>query len=117
MIGRDAFGHKDIQGNAGVDTIFGDNGRIDYTPVRAPDDIPALGETAASLEAESQEAGTRVLTDAEVRRLERDNLSAALEQAGGKVSGDKGAAALLGLKPSTFASRMKAMGLERPRKS
>jgi transcriptional regulator of acetoin/glycerol metabolism len=50
-----------------------------------------------------------VLTDAELRTLERDNLIAALAQCEGRVSGPEGAAALLGIKPTTLASRMKVM--------
>jgi transcriptional regulator with GAF, ATPase, and Fis domain len=53
----------------------------------------------------------RVLTDAEIRRLEADNIRAALRQANGKVSGPGGAAELLGLRPTTLASRIKALGL------
>jgi transcriptional regulator with GAF, ATPase, and Fis domain len=52
-----------------------------------------------------------VLTDAEVRRLEADNLRAALRRTRGKVSGAAGAAELLGVKPTTLASRIKALGL------
>jgi transcriptional regulator with GAF, ATPase, and Fis domain len=56
-------------------------------------------------------AADRVLTDAEVRRLEADNIRAALRQTNGKVSGSGGAAELLGMKPTTLASRIKALGL------
>ena len=55
-----------------------------------------------------------VLPEAEMRRRERDNLLAALEQTGWQVYGDRGAAALLGVKPSTLASRIKKMGLKKP---
>jgi transcriptional regulator with GAF, ATPase, and Fis domain len=58
-------------------------------------------------------AEDRVLTDTEVRRLEAGNIRAALRRAGGKVSGPGGAAELLGLRPTTLASRMKALGLDR----
>jgi transcriptional regulator with GAF, ATPase, and Fis domain len=58
-------------------------------------------------------AADRVLTDAEVRRLEADNIRAALRLARGKVSGAGGAAELLGVKPTTLASRIKALGLSR----
>ena len=56
-----------------------------------------------------------ILTDGELRALERDNLQAALEASGWKVSGEGGAAELLGLKPTTLTSRLKAMGLQKPR--
>jgi len=55
--------------------------------------------------------GDRLLTDAEVRRLEADNVRAALRRTAGKVSGPGGAAEFLGIKPTTLASRIKALGL------
>jgi transcriptional regulator with GAF, ATPase, and Fis domain len=53
----------------------------------------------------------RVLSDAEIRALEAENLRAALRAANGKIYGPDGAAALLGVKPTTLASRMKALGM------
>jgi transcriptional regulator with GAF, ATPase, and Fis domain len=55
-----------------------------------------------------------LLTDADVRRLERDNIQRAIAQAGGKIYGRGGAAGLLGLKPTTLAYRMRALGIPRP---
>jgi transcriptional regulator with GAF, ATPase, and Fis domain len=55
-----------------------------------------------------------LLTDAEVRRLERENIQQAIARAGGKIYGRGGAAGLLGLKPTTLAYRMKALGISRP---
>jgi transcriptional regulator with GAF, ATPase, and Fis domain len=46
-----------------------------------------------------------------LKRQERDAIIAALKQTNGKVSGPHGAAELLGLKPSTLASRIAALGL------
>jgi transcriptional regulator with GAF, ATPase, and Fis domain len=40
----------------------------------------------------------------------------ALDQAGGKVFGEGGAAQLLGLKPTTLASRMKRLDIEKPKR-
>ena len=57
-----------------------------------------------------------VTTEAEMRRRERDNLIAALKKANGKIYGHDGAAALLGLKPTTLSSRMRKFGLEAPRR-
>ncbi len=55
-----------------------------------------------------------VLTDEEIRRIERENTVAALEQTDWRVYGDDGAASLLGIKPTTLASRIKKLGLRRP---
>jgi PAS domain S-box-containing protein len=51
----------------------------------------------------------------EWQQLERRNFLNALEHAGWKISGAHGAAALLGIPPTTLASRMKSLGIERPR--
>jgi transcriptional regulator with GAF, ATPase, and Fis domain len=53
------------------------------------------------------------LTETELRRRERESIIAALKQANGKISGPRGAAELLGMKPTTLASRIKALGLKR----
>jgi len=55
-----------------------------------------------------------LLTDADVRSLERENIQRAIARAGGKIYGRDGAAGLLGLKPTTLAYRMKALGIPRP---
>jgi transcriptional regulator with GAF, ATPase, and Fis domain len=52
--------------------------------------------------------------EAKRKQGERDNLIAALTQARGKVYGRGGAAELLGVKPTTLASRLKALGIKRP---
>ncbi len=56
----------------------------------------------------------RILTSSEMNELERKNILRALNAACWKVSGREGAAERLGLKPSTLASRMRALGIERP---
>ena len=55
----------------------------------------------------------QLLTRAELKQRERESIVAALEQTNGKVFGPGGAAVLLGMKPTTLASRMKALGLKR----
>ena len=54
-----------------------------------------------------------------MKRRERDSLSAALALSAGKIFGPDGAAELLGMKPTTLASRIKALGLTKktPRRS
>jgi transcriptional regulator with GAF, ATPase, and Fis domain len=52
------------------------------------------------------------LTRAELKRRERENIAAALAQSGGKIFGPRGAAELLGMKPTTLASRVRALGLK-----
>jgi formate hydrogenlyase transcriptional activator len=75
-------------------------------------ELPAAAEPpSGSADAPAQDAAERVLTEAEVRRLEAENIRAALRRTGGKVSGAGGAAELLGTKPTTLASRIKALGI------
>jgi transcriptional regulator with GAF, ATPase, and Fis domain len=81
--------------------------------VRPVIELPA-DPAAASRESRPsplRDHGDRVLTDAEVRRLEADNIRAALRRTAGKVAGPGGAAELLGIRPTTLASRIKALGL------
>jgi PAS domain S-box-containing protein len=53
-----------------------------------------------------------VMTDAQLRNLERSNMQAALKASHGKLFGKGGAAELLGLKPTTLASRLKRLDIE-----
>ena len=52
-----------------------------------------------------------ILTEEQLRALEKDNLNAALAACGGKIFGADGTAALLGIKPTTLASRLKRFGI------
>ncbi len=70
----------------------------------------ATDATRAGTHAASKPA---LLTRDELKRQERDGIAAALKQTDGKVFGPGGAAELLGMKPTTLASRIKALGLNR----
>jgi len=54
-----------------------------------------------------------LVTREELKRQERDAIVSALKQANGKVSGPGGAAELLVMKPTTLASRIAALGINR----
>jgi PAS domain S-box-containing protein len=54
-------------------------------------------------------------TKDELRRLEKETLMRALKQAKWKVAGAQGAARKLGMPSSTLSSRMKALGIQRPK--
>jgi transcriptional regulator with GAF, ATPase, and Fis domain len=56
-----------------------------------------------------------ILTTEEMQQLERENLIRALKTAGWRISGKNGAAFLLGMPPSTLSSRIKALGIKRPK--
>ena len=53
-------------------------------------------------------------TALEFEQFERQNLVGALEAAHWKISGEDGAASLLGLKPSTLSSRLKVLNIQKP---
>jgi len=71
-------------------------GRASTIPERLP--MPAQGFFTAS----------------EFEQLERQNLIGVLEAAHWKISGQGGAASLLGLKPSTLSSRLKVLNIQQP---
>ncbi|MDH3509327.1 MAG: sigma 54-interacting transcriptional regulator [Gammaproteobacteria bacterium] len=54
------------------------------------------------------------LTDEQMKSRARANLVAALEAANWRISGDGGAAELLGIKPSTLTDRMRSMQIKKP---
>ncbi|MBU1314295.1 MAG: sigma 54-interacting transcriptional regulator [Alphaproteobacteria bacterium] len=86
--------------------ILSQNGRLTI-------DLPDTHRREATATRTNQKpAADEILTDAQLRDLERDNLVAALTACGCRVSGPNGAARLLGMKPTTLASRIKAFGLE-----
>jgi transcriptional regulator with GAF, ATPase, and Fis domain len=77
--------------------------------------LPARDSTAAGAAAAPVDADVdRIRTVSELRELERANIRRALDSAGWRVSGDGGAAHLLGMHPSTLSSRMKSLGIRRP---
>ncbi len=60
-------------------------------------------------------AASPIRTKSELRKMERETLVRALEEAKWKVAGAQGAAAKLGVPASTLTSRMKALGIHRPK--
>jgi len=57
----------------------------------------------------------RVFTADEMEALERANILRALKTCRWRISGDRGAARMLGLPPTTLSSRMKALKIRRER--
>ena len=74
--------------------------------------VPAVPEASARPGPAGEPAtagGTKTLTE-----FERDHIVATLEQTYWRLEGETGAAALLGLNPSTLRSRMRKHGIRRP---
>jgi formate hydrogenlyase transcriptional activator len=71
---------------------------------------PGPGASAAATQAPaSAKESSRSLEE-----VERAHIVAVLEQTGWRVSGDRGAARILGLKRTTLEARMKKLGIQRP---
>ena len=62
----------------------------------------------------SESGPENILTEDDIRRIERDNILSALRRTKWKVGGAGGAAELLGVKSTTLESRIKKLGIERP---
>ena len=79
-------------------------------------DLPTDVDDKKTSESESQKTSDEIeiLTDKEVRNRERENILAALKRTKWRISGEGGAAELLGIKPTTLSSRIKKMEIERP---
>jgi transcriptional regulator with PAS, ATPase and Fis domain len=76
--------------------------------------LPTRGAAAAATPPPRAAPHAEILTERRLRELERENTIAALERTGWRVAGDDGAAAMLGVSPSTLKSRMKALDIRRP---
>jgi transcriptional regulator with GAF, ATPase, and Fis domain len=72
-------------------------------------DLPRMASSRKPQSVVAEGAG--VISEAEMRRLERENIKKALGLSDGKVYGRDGAAQLLGIKPNTLAARVKKLGL------
>jgi PAS domain S-box-containing protein len=76
------------------------------------DDAPQASKTPERL---AREVSARVLQIRELQQLERANILRALEAADWRIAGKQGAAALLGMNPSTLNSRIRALRIARPK--
>ena len=77
-------------------------------------DLPAPQSGKSSkLNPSATSSATTIVTDAEMKRRDRENVLAALDQTNWRVHGPGGAAELLGMRPTTLASRIKRMGLRK----
>ena len=80
--------------------------------------MPALDQEPETHPVEQSERSvkrtTGILSEADLRDLERENILAALDQTDWRMYGPGGAAELLGIRPTTLASRIKKMGLAKP---
>lgn len=79
-------------------------------------DIPKTASVSVPVSGPSNGEGKPALiSEQQLLELQKNNLLLALRETGWRVSGPRGAATLVGLKPSTFTDRMKKFGIARPR--
>jgi transcriptional regulator with GAF, ATPase, and Fis domain len=71
--------------------------------------------SAASGSGDAESPEKPVNTMKELQEIERENIILALNKTNWRVSGERGAAKLLGMPPTTLSSRIKALGIKRPR--
>ena len=88
--------------------IIARDGRLSLRNALPLDSLHSIRESRHSY------AGRKLRTKRELREMERETLVEALQRTGWKVAGPNGAARALGVPPSTLASRMRALQIERP---
>ncbi len=86
---------------------------IERAAILAEDDRLPL-EQALPQPLEAALSDESLMTDAQLKDLERVNTVRALERCGWQIAGPEGAAQLLGLRPTTLSSRIRALKIERP---
>ncbi len=86
--------------------IISKGGKVDWQNV-----LPGPGRGKNNNLPEPEE---RIYTIDELDELEKQNILKALKKTSWKVSGNNGAAALLNMRPTTLASRIKALDIKRP---
>ncbi len=66
------------------------------------------------VDAQDEEQSTESLAVSDLKLIEREHIVAVLEDSSWKISGESGAAAKLGIPPSTLRSKMKKLSIVRP---
>jgi transcriptional regulator with GAF, ATPase, and Fis domain len=96
---------RELQNAVERAVILSQGGPLRFEFVSTQDESPKSKARPAEL--------SKFLTRDELKRHERESITTALKQSGGRIFGADGAADLLGMKPTTLASRIKALGIKR----
>lgn len=86
--------------------IVSNNGKLNWLNI-----IPSNTKTQQTSDNGISE---KILTSKELLAFEKENILKALKRTRWKISGNNGAAALLNMPATTLASKIKALGIERP---
>jgi PAS domain S-box-containing protein len=89
------------------------NGKTLRLDLSLPEASPRAGPDADAGH-DAPPAGDGVLTEKQMKALQKKNLLAALRQTNWRISGQRGAAELLGVRPTTLADRIRAYGIKKP---
>ena len=95
---------RELQNTVERAVILAQNGPLQF-------EVPQSGLPRSASTMTLSDETTSFLTREDWKRKERESIAAALKQSGGKVFGQGGAAELLNMKPTTLASRIKALGV------
>jgi len=79
-------------------------------------DLPGSEKIETVKRVKTVEVDTKfeVITDSQMKRMEKENLIRALDACNGKISGEGGAAELLEIPPTTLASKIKKLKIKKP---
>ncbi len=88
--------------------ILSNKGKLKFDLPTGEEHTSNQGFTKATPE---NDLSNRILTQEELKTIERQNMKKALHACQGKVSGPNGVAQLLGIRPTTVYSRLKSWGL------
>jgi transcriptional regulator with GAF, ATPase, and Fis domain len=91
--------------------ILSPSGKLRFDLPRVNTDVLTAGR---SLVGSAGHPAPPILTEAEVKALQKGNLLAALTRSDWKIYGTDGAARLLGIKPTTLIERMRSLGIRKP---
>ncbi len=83
-------------------------------------DLPGTASPQAMERTDAERSASQdgqIIQETDRKQRDREAIIAALEKADGKVAGRGGAAEILGVKPTTLYSRVKALGIKRSRQA
>jgi len=76
-----------------------------------------IADAGAAASGDKNAAAPHILTENDMKELQKRNLLAALGETNWRVSGKDGAAELLGVRPTTLSDRIRSFGLRKPRRN
>ena len=96
---------RELQNAVERAVILAQGGTLHFDPPASARPVPAAPR--------QNTVDAPIITRQELKDRERKSIADALARTGGRIFGPDGAAALLAMKPTTLASRIKALGLQR----